>query len=525
MRIAIVGAGIAGLTAALALARSGHAVVILESDPEAAPHSSADMWQRWERRGVPQFRHIHGFHARVRNLLRDNAPDVLQALLAAGAEEFDLTLRIPGGPDGPGGFQPDDRDLVALRCRRPVLEGTLRRIVEREPGVEFRSGVDVEGLLAAPRDPDTPAGPARVTGLRLRGGGQVIADAVVLAGGRRTPLASWLAAIGARAPVEHTRAVGMHYHGRYFELLADPPPAAPGSPGQPRVNVFGELGFLRFVLVWADSPTFVVNFLTPSWDRALRVLHDERAFMAVLPHLPPIAPWLDHQRARPINRVESMGALRNTVRRLIVDAEPVALGLHAIGDALCHTNPALGWGSPLAVTHAFALAGVLKAHPHDTVAQAVAMDERVWPLAWECFSAAVEADESRSRAWRGETTEPATEEDWPRFRATVVARAATLDSVVYRAFWRSVQLLDPPTLLRERPDVLERARRAVADNPPSPQPAAGPPREEFLSIARAAFAGVPVPVWGRRRRTVQPLIENAIADATRTSVNATARPA
>jgi hypothetical protein len=246
-------------------------------------------------------------------------------------------------------------------------------------------------------------------------------------------------------------------------------------------------------LAWADSPTFVVNFLTPAWDRALRVLHDERAFMAVLPHLPPVAPWLDARYARPINRVESMGTLRNTVRRFIVDAEPVALGFHAVGDALCHTNPVLGFGASLALTHAFALADVLKAHPHDTVAQASAMDERVWPLAWDCYAAAVEADESRSREWRGETTGPATEEDWPRFRATVVARAATLDPVVYRAFWRSVQLLDPPSLLRGRSDVLERARRAVADNPQPPQPAAGPPREAFLAIARAALADGPAP--------------------------------
>jgi 2-polyprenyl-6-methoxyphenol hydroxylase-like FAD-dependent oxidoreductase len=246
-------------------------------------------------------------------------------------------------------------------------------------------------------------------------------------------------------------------------------------------------------LAWADSPTFVVNFLTPAWDRALRVLHDERAFMAVLPHLPPVAPWVDARYARPINRVESMGALRNTVRRFIVDAEPVALGFHAVGDALCHTNPALGFGASLALTHAFALADVLKAHPHDMVAQACAMDARVWPLAWDCYRAAVEADESRSRAWRGETAGPATEEDWPRFRATVVARAAALDPVVYRAFWRSVQLLDPPSLLRGRCDVLERARRAVAAHPQSPQPPAGPPREAFLAIARAALAGAAAP--------------------------------
>ena len=76
--VVVVGAGVAGLGAALSLGRAGHHVTVLERDATPLPADpDAAFW--WDRRGAPQVRHSHAFLARLRNLLRDRHPDVLQA--------------------------------------------------------------------------------------------------------------------------------------------------------------------------------------------------------------------------------------------------------------------------------------------------------------------------------------------------------------------------------------------------------------------------------------------------------------
>ena len=80
MRVAIVGAGPTGLFTALALARRGHAVVVSTAIPGPRRTGSG------ARRGVMQFHHPHAFRPQVADALRAELPDVLDALLAAGAE-------------------------------------------------------------------------------------------------------------------------------------------------------------------------------------------------------------------------------------------------------------------------------------------------------------------------------------------------------------------------------------------------------------------------------------------------------
>src|SRR4051812_4740734 len=94
MRVIIVGGGIAGLGTALTCARTGHQVTILERDDTPMPDSADEAFER-KRTGAPQVRHSHAFLARLHNLLRDRAPDVLEALLAAGAAELRFTETLP----------------------------------------------------------------------------------------------------------------------------------------------------------------------------------------------------------------------------------------------------------------------------------------------------------------------------------------------------------------------------------------------------------------------------------------------
>ena len=69
MRTAIVGTGPTGLYLGLALARRGHEVTIVDRDP--GPDGD-----RWDRKGVMQFHHPHGFRQQVIEALRAEIPDV-----------------------------------------------------------------------------------------------------------------------------------------------------------------------------------------------------------------------------------------------------------------------------------------------------------------------------------------------------------------------------------------------------------------------------------------------------------------
>ena len=122
----------AGLGTALACARDGHHVTILERDATPMPET-ADAAFEWQRRGAPQVRHSHAFLARMRNLLRDRAPDVLESLFAAGATEIPFTEDLPPTLTDRSA-RPGDEDLVALACRRTTFEWVLRRAVLAQAG-------------------------------------------------------------------------------------------------------------------------------------------------------------------------------------------------------------------------------------------------------------------------------------------------------------------------------------------------------------------------------------------------------
>src|SRR5919198_5993958 len=166
MKFVVAGGGVAGLAASLALARVGQSVIVLERDrvdADGSPGSAFDV----ERRGIPHYFQPHAFLPRGRRLLLDWAPDVIDALIDAGADPQDVALKLQGPR------QPGDEDLVYLWVRRPVIEWALRRAAAAEPAVTLRAGVTVTGLLAA------DDGAARAEGVAIEGGEEVRGDLVV----------------------------------------------------------------------------------------------------------------------------------------------------------------------------------------------------------------------------------------------------------------------------------------------------------------------------------------------------------
>src|SRR5579862_7380585 len=134
MRAIVVGGGPVGMFTAIALARRGNDVTVVDRDPGPSDGSSA-----WDRRGVMQFMHPHGFRPIVRHALLETLPDVYDALLAAGA----LAARPDGFPE----------QATSIQCRRLTYERVMWSTARREPNLTLHIGnateVDVTGGRAS----------------------------------------------------------------------------------------------------------------------------------------------------------------------------------------------------------------------------------------------------------------------------------------------------------------------------------------------------------------------------------------
>src|SRR5437879_70293 len=104
-RVLVIGAGMAGLWTALALAPSGRPITVLERDPPPPDGGPDAAFANWTRRGVGHLRHSHAFLARLRLIIRDDHPELLAELLAAGCRD----LPFEGGLTDlhKRGFRPD----------------------------------------------------------------------------------------------------------------------------------------------------------------------------------------------------------------------------------------------------------------------------------------------------------------------------------------------------------------------------------------------------------------------------------
>ncbi|HEY8123070.1 MAG TPA: FAD-dependent oxidoreductase [Myxococcota bacterium] len=487
--MAVVGAGIAGLGAALALARGGHRVTLLERDATPLPESPVLAFERWNRRGAPQVRHSHAFLARLRNLLRDRAPDVLAALLAAGAEELPLSNLLRPGIDD-ASPKPGDEDLTLLACRRITFEWVLHGLVLRERGVAFRDGCDVRGLIV---DGEL-AGRPRVAGVRVRsdhGDEELRADLVVDASGRRSPLASWLAAASLPALDEVSEPCGVYYCSRFYRLRD-----AATAPER-ETTIGADLGYLKYAIFHGDGHIYSVTFAAAPEDKPLRALLREAPFEAAARQFPVIARWIDPAIAEPITTVFGMDGLQNTRRSLATNGDPRVAGLVALGDAAIHTNPLYGRGCTFALVHAWCLADAL-AESADVLAAARALEAATgreiapwYQLALaQDRDAAVWAAQLRGDAPAATAAASGGAVDPRAYMRDVMQRglvpALRLDSTVLRAFSRGFNLLDPPGELMRRPDILQRVLAIYQGREQREQPYLGPAREELIAILQAA---------------------------------------
>jgi 2-polyprenyl-6-methoxyphenol hydroxylase-like FAD-dependent oxidoreductase len=475
--IVVLGGGLAGLAAALAFGRRGRRVLVLERDPPAIDGDADDLFRDWGRPGIAHFRQPHNFLGLARKVLHEEAPDVLARALELGATENRQYELLPGE------VRPEDESLVSVCARRPVFEYALRTAVEAEAEVTLRTGTRVVGLLGNRRCEHDAI---TVTGVRTDDGEEVTATLVVDALGRTSPLPRWLQELGAPLLPERRSECGLLYYSRHFRFRDDVEvPQVPSLLRGPR----GEIGYMAFSVFVEDNRTFAPVLMIPPWDRELRVLKSEDAYLAAALAMPSLVAWVHPDRAEPITPVLPMGSLQNLHRTLVADSEPIALGIQPIGDALCHTNPTFAYGASLSISHAFTLARIAT-EAEDPSATAVAFDGAIGADATARFDAVSAEDRDRLRLWRGEPLnirEPG--DSIALFLRMTAYPAAATDPDLFRAVARRVNLLDPPNALEHDDQLIARAEEiACAGGVTAP---AGPSRNALLETIALAAARAP----------------------------------
>jgi 2-polyprenyl-6-methoxyphenol hydroxylase-like FAD-dependent oxidoreductase len=466
--ILVVGGGLVGHCAAMLLARDGHAVTVLERDPAPPPASVDATWDSWTRRGVNQFHMIHYFLPRFREIVERELPEVAVALDADGALRFNPLEAVPEAISG--GLRDGDERFQSLTGRRPMVEAAVERVAATTPGVTVHRGVAVRGLLVGDR---RGSAPPHVVGVVTDDGTEHRADLVVDAGGRRSAMPTWVAALGAPAIDEERDDCGFVYFARHFRSPDGSLPPLFGPPLQAYDSV-------STLTLPADNGTWGVGLITSAHDAVMRPCRDVDRWTEVLNAFPLIAHWID---AEPISDVAVMAGIEDRRRSYVVGGVPVVTGIAAVGDAWACTNPSLGRGASLGVAHAEALRDVVRRHPLD--------DHEGFALAWD--------DETRTRVQpfvrdtlhfdrhrlaeidahcEGRPYET-DDEEWQLGQAFAAASGGDPD--VFRAFLEMISLYERGTDVLARPGMTERVQE-LAGPDPGASALPGPNRAELLAI-------------------------------------------
>ncbi|MFD6966983.1 NAD(P)/FAD-dependent oxidoreductase [Streptomyces sp. NPDC059949] len=479
----IAGAGIAGLAAALALEGTGHRVLLLDRAAEPPRGDIGPAADGWVRPTVPQGVHSHTLTSLGVRVLRERAPHVLEAALAAGAELLDLTEALPSGAAG-AAPEPGDEELVALGCRRTALELVLYRAVRELPGVTVRhrttvSAVELDPAWRAEHARDAGAVRA-VRAVRTADGERIPAGIVVDATGRQAAARGWLRAAGVPVAEDRVSPSGLSGFTRFYRLTGD------GRPGPlNRGNAAGDIwDHYAGVLHPGDNGTFSIALATLPGDRALHGLHTPAGFTAAARATPGLDRWLAEGVSEPTSPVHAITSPPNTLRGTATSYQRPVPGLFPVGDAACTTNPLFGRGMSLALAHAFALADVLRAHPVIGSAQSRAAARAAEDLFLPWYEQSAAADLARITRWRATVHgSPTPSAGAPSAGARAaqapspspypspadVAAAARTDGRVWRGLTRMLMSLATPAQVLGDDAFLARVRQAQVPPATGPQ--------------------------------------------------------
>ncbi len=437
----VIGAGMAGLTAAGALADRFDQVVVLERD--TLPSEPA------YRAGTPQARHVHALLLSGQRALSELFPGFEQDLARAGAVPLRAGLDVRIERQGYHPFPQRDLGWISYAVSRPTIERAVRARVEGRANTTLRQRCRVQEVLASP---DGEA----ITGVRYDnedGASETIAaDLVVDASGRGALTLALLQSIGRPLPEETSIGIDLGYATCVFVIPDDAPADWKG------VMTFGQAPH--------DSRGGLMLPLEGNrWMATIGGRHgdvpsgDAEGFLTYASALRTPTIYNAISRARRLDGVARYG-FPESVRRHFERLNVFPRGLLPIGDAICRFNPVYGQGMTVAALEACLLGRLLErlAGDGDPIAglapaffdEVQALIETPWSVAILDF---VFPDTRGQRPADFETT--------LRF-GIALTRLAAEDPAVHKLTAEVQNLLKPRSVYRD-PKLVERVLAKMAE--------------------------------------------------------------
>ena len=414
-----IGASVGGLLAARVL--SAHFDKVTLFDRDVLPSNVEN------RRGVPQGRHGHGLLASGYRGLKSLFPTLERELLDGGAVPGDVIGNVRWYQHGyyKAKFQ---SGLGGVLLSRPLLEVTLRRLVERLPNVTIIAGSHVTGLMV---------NDGRVEGVRVQRGSDatlVPADLVVDVSGRASRTPEWLEQCGYSAPPIEEVTVGIGYTSRLYkrhpmDLGGDVGAIVAGRP--PREQCMG------FMLAM-EGDRWIVS--VGGWN-GHHAPTDPHGFLEFIRSLPRPEIYDVVKRAEPLTDPVKH-AFPSNLRRRYERLKTFPGNYLVMGDAVCSFNPLYGQGMSVAALEALTLAECLRSAPNV---------EHLWQPFFKAAAKVIDTPWTIAAgsdfAYEGVSGPKPRGTDAVNWYLDRVHKAASRDQHVCRAFFDVANLLRPASTL------------------------------------------------------------------------------
>lgn len=444
--VAIVGAGIAGMCTALALAKQGAKVTIFERDIPPPSGNANEAFFAWQRRGAAQFRHPHAFLGLMCSLLEQHHPELLEDFFAAGARKMAFADIVPPHLMAQYRHEPGDENLWMLLCRRATIETVLRRHTETVGNIAIHNATYVTGVNTEMRTDGNHVSGLQLTDRHNQNAQSTFsADVYIDASGRASKFCRWFNEQGIDIQ-ERRDDAEIVYYPRHYRLKegVEEPARHENEPAA------GDLGYMKYGVFPGEGGHFAVIICVPNAEKELRTaIKNGSQFDAICRSIPGLTPWVAQDCAEATTDSFGIGDIQAVWRNFVQDDKPAVLDFFAVGDSSARTNPLYGRGCSVGILHGQILSEVL-ASSGDSTTRALRFAQRTKEQIGPIFDASLTEDKNGIKRARAvmlgkERNQASSAKKWFTLAfGDALAAAANEKIHVFRGMMRTVNLIEKP---------------------------------------------------------------------------------